>query len=177
MNRMRSYSPPWVPLVQPSPPLAPSPVLTSSSARSWQAATGEDDLSLYFPGRSSSSNKGISFFFLSSLSLLHPLSFPFPTFFLLHLPPPSPSIWRGLLFSLPLSLTVFLLNDRPFTAVSDDVAGARRFLRETRVSFALLYCSLFLSHALSLSLSPFISSSFYHWLSLPALSTPVTSPS
>lgn len=36
----------------------------------------------------------------------------------------------SLLFSLLLSLTVFLLNDGPFTAVSDDVAGARRFPRE-----------------------------------------------
>lgn len=46
------------------------------AARSWQAATGEDDLSLYFPGRSSSSNKGISFFFLFSTPFPRPLPAP-----------------------------------------------------------------------------------------------------
>lgn len=92
-----------------------------SSARSWQAATGEDDLSLYFPGRSSSSNKGILFFSFSFLPVVpHP-----PLFSLLTPSLPSSSIWRGLLFLLSLSLIVFLLNDRPFTAVSDGVA--RRF--------------------------------------------------
>lgn len=50
-----------------SPP-GTAPRFLASSARSWQAATGEDDLSLYFPGRSSSSNKGISFFSFSFLS-------------------------------------------------------------------------------------------------------------
>lgn len=42
---------------------------SSSFAFSWQTATGEDDLSLYFLGRSSSSNKGISFFVLFSFTL------------------------------------------------------------------------------------------------------------
>lgn len=76
----------------------------------------------------------VSPFSLSLFSLPHPhlLSFPFSHSIL-----PSSSIWRSLLFFLPLSLTVFLLNDRPFTAVSDDIAGARRFPRESRDSFTL----------------------------------------
>lgn len=65
---------------------------------------------------------------VSSFSLsLFSLSSPPSPFFFSHPILPSSSIWRGLLFPLSLSLTVFLLNDRPFTAVSDDVAGARRF--------------------------------------------------
>lgn len=151
------------PPVQPSPLLLlgtrfSSPVLTSS-ARSWQTATSEDDLSLYFPGRSSSSNKGISFFFLFSLP---PLSFPFSnpslpsavTVFIHLAWPLLPSLSLSLPF-FSLSLTVFLLNDRPFTAVSDDVAGARRFPRESRVSLTLLSPLPFssLSHPLFLFLS------------------------
>lgn len=118
LNRMLYLSFPRVSFVPPR--VLPVP---PSSARSWQAATGEDDLSLYFPGRSSSSNKGIFFFSFS----LFPLSCPPSPLLFSHPILPSSSIWRGLLFRLPLSLTVFLLNDRPFTAVSDDVAGARRF--------------------------------------------------
>lgn len=137
---------------------------------SWLAATGEDDLSLYFPGRSSSSNKKVSPFSLSLFSLPSPPTSPLP--FYHPILPLSSSIWCGLLFFLPPSLTVFLLNDRPFTAVSDDVAGARRFPRESRDSLALS-CSLSLSLSLfSLHLS--VSSFLCHWLFLPLLSTPVT---
>jgi len=54
------------------PSSRPCPPFLASPARSWQVATDEDNLSLYFTGRSSSSNKGISFFFPFPLSL--PLS-------------------------------------------------------------------------------------------------------
>lgn len=57
-----------------SPPGIALGSLLASSTRSWQAAMGEDDLSLYFPGRSSSSNKGISFFSFSFLCAV-PASF------------------------------------------------------------------------------------------------------
>lgn len=140
------------------------PILTRPSLRSprfWQVATGEDDLSLYFTGRSSSSNKGISFFFPFSFSL-HPA---FPSALLRSLmsrPPPS-IWWCSLLFFLLLfCLTVFLLNDRPFTPLATALPVHVVFHRRARVSPVLSF---------SLSLSFFspsrpltISSSLYHWL-------------
>lgn len=87
-----------------------------------------------------------------SFSFLSP--FPFSTYsfpFFHCLSSLSPSI--SLLFSLLLSLTVFLLNDGPFTAVSDDVAGARRFPRENWDSLDFALTSLHFEFSLSLSFS------------------------
>jgi len=113
-----------------------------------------------------------SFPFLSlSLSLSFSLSACLPPSSFPRSPMPlSPSIWRSFLFLLwrlsPLSPAVFLLNDRPFTAVSDGVAGARRFPQESRVS-PIPSGSPFLClipPCLPASL-PAVSSSLCYWLS------------
>lgn len=142
--------------------------LPSSSTRSWQAATGEDDLSLYFLGRPSSSNKGISFFSFSFLSTASPPSFlsPFLTPILRHLHPSGVASCSFCLFLSPYSSST-TVHLRPLaTTLPVHVVFHERA--------EILSLSLLPSLA---SLHLAVSSFLCHWLSPSPLSTPVTLPS
>lgn len=154
--------------VQPRVLPAEAPRFLASSARSWQAATGEDDLSLYFPGRSSSSNKGISFFSFSFLSAV-PSSRSHPPF-----PPHLATVFIHLAWPLVLSASF----SHPYS--SSTTVHLRPLATTLPVHIVFHERAEILSRSLSLFLSSLhlsVSSFLCHWLSLPPLSTPVTSPS